>query len=102
MFEEYQSSELLRTPLDELVLTTKQLGLAPECGATTHSTLGIYMVSSIVGSKMWMVGFLRRAVNPPPEISIRNAIEDLTLIGALDGMEQLTTLGLLLSKVESG
>jgi hypothetical protein len=45
-FEDFQSSELLRTPLDELVLTSKQLGLAPEHGDHLHSALGTRLTTA--------------------------------------------------------
>ncbi|XP_078431159.1 DExH-box ATP-dependent RNA helicase DExH3-like [Wolffia australiana] len=72
-FAEYQSPELLRTPLQSLCLQIKSLRL---------------------GS---ISDFLSRALEPPESLSVQNAVEYLKLIGALDEKEELTALGRLLS-----
>ncbi|PUZ38696.1 hypothetical protein GQ55_9G217400 [Panicum hallii var. hallii] len=66
---QFQLPEILRTPLQELCLTIKSLQL----GA----------VSS----------FLAKSLQPPDPLSVKNAIELLKTIGALDDMEELTSLG---------
>ncbi|TKV93426.1 hypothetical protein SEVIR_9G225300v4 [Setaria viridis] len=66
---QFQLPEILRTPLQELCLTIKSLQL----GA----------VSS----------FLAKSLQPPDPLSVNNAIELLKTIGALDDMEELTSLG---------
>jgi ATP-dependent RNA helicase DHX36 len=67
---QFQLPEILRTPLQELCLTIKSLQL----GA----------VSS----------FLAKSLQPPDPLSVKNAIELLKTIGALDDMEELTSLGM--------
>lgn len=67
---QFQLPEILRTPLQELCLTIKSL----ELGA----------VSS----------FLSKSLQPPDPLSVKNAIELLKTIGALDDMEELTSLGM--------
>ncbi|KAG2537593.1 hypothetical protein PVAP13_9NG309500 [Panicum virgatum] len=66
---QFQLPEILRTPLQELCLTIKSLQL----GA----------VSS----------FLAKSPQPPDPLSVKNAIELLKTIGALNDMEELTSLG---------
>jgi ATP-dependent RNA helicase DHX36 len=66
---QFQLPEIPRTPLQELCLTIKSLQL----GA----------VSS----------FLAKSLQPPDPLSVKNAIELLKTIGALDDMEELTSLG---------
>lgn len=66
---QYQSPEILRTPLQELCLHIKSLQL----GA--------------------VASFLAKALQPPDSLSVQNAIELLKTIGALDDMEELTPLG---------
>ena len=56
---EFQTSELLRMPLEELVLQCKQLGVAP-CRGNDHDSV---------------YGFLSKALNAPHQLSISNAIE---------------------------
>ena len=67
--EDFQLPELLRTPLAEIVMQIKALGLG-EAKA-----------------------FLSRAPQPPEELAIDNALELLHVIGALDESENLTPLG---------
>ncbi|GBG82962.1 hypothetical protein CBR_g36488 [Chara braunii] len=67
--QDYQLPELLRTPLEELCLQIKSLGL---------------------GS---IAKFLSRAMQPPEALAVKNAIELLVTIGALDSAEELTSLG---------
>lgn len=66
----FQLPEILRTPLQELCLTIKSLQL----GA--------------------VASFLAKALQPPDPLSVKNAIELLKTIGALDDMEELTSLGM--------
>jgi hypothetical protein len=66
----FQLPEILRTPLQELCLTIKSLQL----GA--------------------VASFLAKALQPPDPLSVKNAIELLKTIGALDDMEELTSLGI--------
>ncbi|MQL71690.1 hypothetical protein Taro_003989 [Colocasia esculenta] len=66
---QYQLPEILRTPLQELCLNIKSLQL----GA--------------------VASFLEKALQPPDPLSVRNAIELLKTIGALDEQEELTPLG---------
>ncbi|KAM9587117.1 3'-5' RNA helicase YTHDC2 isoform 7-T9 [Morphnus guianensis] len=68
---EYQTPELLRTPLQELCLHTKLL--APiNCP---------------------IVDFLMKAPDPPPALIVRNAVQMLKTIDAMDPWEDLTELG---------
>ena len=80
---EFQTSELLRMPLEELVLQTKQLGLAPGRSMEHDS----------------VQGFLGKALNPPHHLSITNAVELLTAINCLDDNESLTIIGEAISKL---
>ncbi|ESW17778.1 hypothetical protein PHAVU_007G267400 [Phaseolus vulgaris] len=66
---QYQLAEILRTPLQELCLHIKSLQLGT------------------VGS------FLEKALQPPDPLAVKNAIELLKTIGALDEHEELTPLG---------
>ncbi|XP_037229224.1 3'-5' RNA helicase YTHDC2 isoform X1 [Falco rusticolus] len=68
---EYQTPELLRMPLQELCLHTKLL--APvNCP---------------------IVDFLMKAPDPPPALIVRNAVQMLKTIDAMDPWEDLTELG---------
>ncbi|CAM9180880.1 unnamed protein product [Heterosigma akashiwo] len=78
--KDVQESELLRTPLEELLLQAKAMGVA-EGGA---GSLG---------------EFLQKAVDPPHPKAVRNAVELLTAVGALDDQEGLTELGARLAAV---
>ncbi|XP_074556601.1 DExH-box ATP-dependent RNA helicase DExH1 [Curcuma longa] len=66
---QYQLPEILRTPLQELCLNIKSLQL----GA--------------------IATFLAKALQPPDPLSVKNAVELLKAIGALDETEELTPLG---------
>ncbi|GMH32991.1 hypothetical protein BSKO_00825 [Bryopsis sp. KO-2023] len=68
-FQEHLAPEILRTPLEELVLSIKSLRL----GSVKQ--------------------FLQKAINPPDLRSIDNALGLLEGIGAVNGDEQLTALG---------
>ncbi|XP_074669561.1 3'-5' RNA helicase YTHDC2 isoform X2 [Strix aluco] len=68
---EYQTPELLRMPLQELCLHTKLL--AP--------------------SNCSIVDFLMKAPDPPPALIVRNAVQMLKTIDAMDPWEDLTELG---------
>uniref|UniRef100_A0A8C9NPJ3 3'-5' RNA helicase YTHDC2 n=1 Tax=Serinus canaria TaxID=9135 RepID=A0A8C9NPJ3_SERCA len=68
---EFQSPELLRMPLQEICLYTKLL--APiNCP---------------------VVDFLMKAPDPPPAVTVRNAVHMLKTIDAMDPWEDLTELG---------
>ncbi|KAL3922622.1 MAG: hypothetical protein SGILL_002109 [Bacillariaceae sp.] len=78
----FVESELLRTPLEEMCLMTKKLGLAP---GSSEEDDGV-------------PAFLRKAITPPHEKSIANALELLVSLGAmLPETNDLTTLGECLS-----
>ncbi|KAK2647975.1 hypothetical protein Ddye_015464 [Dipteronia dyeriana] len=68
-FADYQLPELLRTPLQSLCLQIKSLQL----GSISE--------------------FLSSALQPPEPLSVKNAVEYLQIIGALDEDENLTVLG---------
>lgn len=80
---EFQTSELLRMPLEELVLQVKQLGLAPG-QSNDHDSVQ---------------GFLNKALNPPHILSITNAVELLRAINCLDDNENLTIIGEAVSRL---
>lgn len=65
----YQLPEILRTPLQELCLQIKSL----QFGSIS--------------------AFLSKALQPPETLAVQNAINLLKTIGALDEMEELTSLG---------
>ncbi|KAL2652355.1 hypothetical protein R1flu_020483 [Riccia fluitans] len=67
--EQYQQPELLRTPLHAICLTIKSLGLDS------------------------IEEFLGKALQPPEERAVHNAVQLLKTIGALDDHEALTDLG---------
>jgi Helicase associated domain (HA2)/Oligonucleotide/oligosaccharide-binding (OB)-fold len=78
----FVESELLRTPLEEMCLMSKKLGLAP---GGPEDDDGI-------------PAFLSKAMTPPHEKSITNALELLVDLGAmLPETNDLTTLGECLS-----
>ncbi|KAG6543957.1 hypothetical protein Mapa_014581 [Marchantia paleacea] len=73
--DQYQLPELLRTPLQSLCLQIKSLGL---------------------GS---IEEFLGKALQPPEQRAVHNAVQLLKTIGALDDRENLTDLGRHLSQL---
>ncbi|XP_077646398.1 3'-5' RNA helicase YTHDC2-like [Lonchura striata] len=74
---EFQSPELLRLPLQEICLYTKLL--APiNCP---------------------IVDFLMKAPDPPPAVTVRNAVHMLKTIDAMDPWEDLTELGYQLTEL---
>jgi HrpA-like RNA helicase len=78
----FVESELLRTPLEEMALMTKKLGLAPG-GPDDEDGIP---------------AFLAKAITPPHAKSISNALELLVDLGAmLQETNDLTTLGECLS-----
>ena len=78
----FLESELLRTPLEEMCLQCKRLGLAP---GGPEDDDGI-------------PAFLAKALTPPRPKSITNAIELLVELGAMEAeTNDLTNLGLCLS-----
>lgn len=82
-FPDFQDSELLRMPLDELVLQTIELGLAPGRGDDNDSASA----------------FLMKALDPPHPLSIFNAVSLLKTLGCIDANEDLTLLGEMLAKL---
>ncbi|XP_024515116.1 DExH-box ATP-dependent RNA helicase DExH3 [Selaginella moellendorffii] len=72
-FAEYQLPELLRTPLHSLCLQIKSLQLGD------------------------VAMFLSKAMQPPENLAVKNALEYLTTIGALDEQQELTDLGRILA-----
>ena len=74
---EFQDSELLRMPLEELILQTKMLGIAPGCKDASDS----------------VQAFLLKALDPPHVLSITNAIQLLQSINCFDESESITPLG---------
>ena len=68
---EFQDSELLRMSLEDVLLQTKSLGLAPGKGEAADS----------------LQGFLLKALDPPLVLSIQNSIQMLQKIGCLDTEE---------------
>ena len=72
--EEYQQPEIVRTPLEQLCLQVRALRLAPE---------GLGGVEN----------FILKAVTPPSEKALMNALETLHRIGAFKEDESLSPLG---------
>lgn len=68
--QEYTVPEILRCPLTEICLKAK-----------------------ILAGKSSIEDFLLKAVQPPPVTNIRRSIEMLKTIGALDGNQNITSLG---------
>lgn len=64
-----QAPEMVRVPLEELVLQIHLLGLGP------------------AGQ------FLERVLEPPPKASVEGALAQLQALGALTAQQQLTPLG---------
>jgi hypothetical protein len=79
--QEFQESELLRMPLEELVLQGKSLGLAPGRGNDDNS----------------IKSFMLKAMDPPHELAIKNAIDLLKSIHCFTENEDLTELGQVIS-----
>jgi ATP-dependent RNA helicase DHX36 len=75
----HQDSELTRTSLEELVLTSKLMKLAPRQG-------DVYT-------------FLSKAMDPPHPLSVTNALDNLYSLKCLDSSESITTLGKVLSQL---
>jgi len=80
---EFQDSELLRMPLEELVLQAKNLGAAPGEGDASDS----------------VTSFLLKAMDPPHPLSVRNAISLLQAISCLDEHERVTNIGSVVSQL---
>lgn len=68
---QFQLPEILRTPLEGLCLQIKSLRVKN------------------------VANFLAKALQPPNPLSVQNAIDLLKTIGALNDMEDLTSLGIL-------
>jgi HrpA-like RNA helicase len=79
----FQDSELLRMPLEEIVLQAKILNVAPGAGDAHDGVLS----------------FLSKAMDPPHVLSIINAVRLLQSINCLDNNEQITTMGRAISKL---
>jgi len=79
----FQDSELLRMPLEEIVLQTKILNVAPGSGDAHDGVLS----------------FLSKAMDPPHVLSIINAVSLLQSINCLDSSESITTMGKAISKL---
>lgn len=75
----HQDSELTRTSLEELVLTTKMMGLVPQQGQVYN--------------------FLAKAMDPPHPLTVTNAINNLISLKCLDSSETITSLGRVLSQL---
>lgn len=103
--EEFQTPEMLRTPLEEICLQIKMLGLGKyvshfacvrqrSCGCMRQfNDCVLALVLDFAAVVFRVMPFLQRAPETPPEISIGNAITLLTQIGALDKDEELTYFG---------
>lgn len=78
---EFQDSELLRMPLEELVLQAKSLGVAPGSGDAADSVRS----------------FLLKAMDPPSSLSIQHGMDLLQSLQCLDQDERLTRLGELIA-----
>ena len=76
---EFQDSELMRLPLDELVLQTKILGLAEGKGN--------------------MESFLGKAMDPPHPLAIENALALLKSIHCINDDEDVTVVGQAVGKI---
>lgn len=80
----FVESELLRTPLEEMCLLCKKLGLAP----------------GGLEDEDGVPAFLAKAMSPPHQKSVVNAIELLIDLGAIEPVtNDLTTLGMCLSTI---
>ena len=77
---DFQQPEIRRSPLDELCLQIKLLS-APSAGAAALSR------------PLPIADFFRKAVEPPVDQAVQQAIQLLKDIGALEEDESLTTLG---------
>jgi ATP-dependent RNA helicase DHX36 len=80
----FLESELLRTPLEEMCLLCKKLGLAP----------------GGIEDEDGVPAFLAKAMAAPHPLSVSNALELLVDLGAMEPVtNRLTTLGLCLSTI---
>eukprot|EP01034_Spumella_vulgaris_P023109 gene23109-29302_t len=79
----FQDSELLRMPLEELVLQAKILGVASGRGEETNS----------------VKSFLLKAMDPPHVLAISNAIQLLKSISCMTEDEDLTLIGQAVSQL---
>ena len=79
----FQDSELLRMPLEEIVLQAKILNVAPGKEDDHDGVLS----------------FLAKAMDPPHVLSIVNAVQLLQSISCLDADEAITTVGKALAKL---
>jgi ATP-dependent RNA helicase DHX36 len=79
-----QDSELLRMPLEEVCLQAKALGVAGRSPSADQT-----------GE---LLRFLSKAMDAPHPLAISNAVEALKHIGCLTELEQITPMGVMLSK----
>jgi ATP-dependent RNA helicase DHX36 len=76
----YEDSELTRTPLEDLVLTAKAMGLGVGQGEVHH--------------------FLAQAMDPPHPLAVNNAVNNLITLRCLQSSDEtLTPLGRLLAQL---
>ncbi len=78
-FVPYQASELLRLPLEEIILQAKSLGVAA-CHAREEGRGGIN-------------AFLSKAMDPPSSLAIAHGVALLQSLGCIDEQEGLTPVG---------
>ena len=91
---DFQLPEMLRTPLEEMVLQLK-VGAAQLLGEITacslpHGTMWRTAQSLKLGAAR---SFLAKALEPPSESAVTAAVSILTSLAALDAAEELTPLG---------
>eukprot|EP01050_Picozoa_sp_SAG11_P011792 SAG11_NODE_1273_length_5332_cov_9.483088_6_plen_263_part_00 len=103
-FLAYQLPELLRTPLEELCLQIKSLGPPPRPPSRRRTTAAPCRAQCSGVRRAAGLGrieaFLSKALEPPQPLAVRNAIELLRTIGALQpAEEELTPLGLHLASL---
>ena len=79
----FQDSELLRMPLEELVLQAKTMGVAP---GRSEDADGVK-------------AFLMKAMDPPHPLAVANAIQLLQSINCMDDREELTLVGQAVSQL---
>jgi HrpA-like RNA helicase len=79
----FQDSELLRMPLEEIVLQSKILNVAP---GKDHDHDGV-------------LNFLSKAMDPPHVLSVVNAVKLLQSINCLDSEEGITLVGRAIAKL---
>eukprot|EP00899_Mesostigma_viride_P020713 jgi/Mesvir1/28643/Mv15067-RA.1 len=107
IMDEHTTAELLRSPLEELVLDVKALGEASKrrraalsslssTPSAAHAGLDLCAGAASIGGAQ---AFLSRLIQPPPPASVTKAISSLQDIGAMDFQESLTPLGRVLAQL---